>query len=201
MQAKPTSTVLARSIGGYEGSRYPHPQRQLDKSLEALGYRVEALELPNNTAPAFATCMAFLRAQIQELAHGTLILHSLASRLFFLLVHQLRADGQLNSPLVDTAVLLAPANGRYIAEWVPAVEPFFCQNIWVPSLTGAARRLLIAAADDDPYWAEAATDLQAFQQQQGVEVLLLSGQGHLNQADVSGALPDVQAWILAGQTG
>lgn len=200
MPAKPTSPILVRSIGGYAGSLYPHPQRQLDRSLQALGYRVEALELPENTAPAYATCMAFLRTQLEEFAHGILILHSLASRLFFLLVHQLRADGQLHQPLVDTAVLLAPANGRALAEWVPEVAPFFSQNIWVPSLTGAARRLLIAASDDDPYWEEAATDLQAFRQQQGVEVLFLSGQGHLNQAEVSGALPDVQAWILAGQT-
>lgn len=192
------SAVLVRSIGGYAGSVYPHPQRQLDASLLALGYQVEALELPDNTAPDLETCMDFLRRHLQGFEQGVVILHSLASRLFLLLVHHLRQQGHLHRPLVDTAVLLAPANGRYLADWVPAVADFFTQDIWVPSLTGAARRVLIAAADDDPYWEEAETDLGVFRQQQGVDVLLLAGQGHLNQADVSGDLPDVRAWILAG---
>ena len=190
---------LVRSIGGYEGSLYPHPQRQLDTSLRALGYQVEALELPDNAAPDVEVCMAFLQAQMQGLAQGVLLLHSLSSRLFLILAHRVRQHGQLHRPLVDTAVLLAPANGRYMADWVPAIAPFFAQNIWVPLLTGAARRVLIAAADDDPYWEEAETDLQAFRQQPGVDVLLLPGQGHLNQAVVSGDLPAVCAWILAGQ--
>lgn len=68
--------------------------------------------------------------------------------------------------------------------------------MWVPSLQGAARRLLIAASHNDIYWEEAATELGAFQQQQGVEVLLLEGQGHLNEVEMSGDLPAVQAWIL-----
>ena len=180
-------------------SQYRHPQRQLGASLRALGYHVEALELPDNTAPEVKACLAFLEAQVRDLAQGVLILHSLASRAFFLLVQQRRTQGELYTPLVDTAVLLAPANGRYLADWVPAVADFFSQDLWLPSLSGAARRLLIAAADDDPYWEEAETDLAAFRQQPGVEVLLLPGQGHLNQAEVSGDLPEVRAWILAGQ--
>jgi predicted alpha/beta hydrolase family esterase len=140
--------------------------------------------------------MAFLQAQMHGLKDGILLLHSLASRIFLLLVDQLRQPGQRQAPLVDTAVLLAPANGRYIADWVPEVAAFFTQDLWVPCLTGAARRLLIAAANDDPYWEEAAQDLEQLCQQPGVEVLLLPGQGHLNQADVSGHLPEVLAWIL-----
>jgi predicted alpha/beta hydrolase family esterase len=75
------------------------------------------------------------------------------------------------------------------------VAAFFVQDLWVPILTGAARRLLIAASYNDPYWEEAETDLAAFRQQPGVEVLVLAEQGHLNQADISGNLPDVLAWI------
>ncbi|MBM3224749.1 MAG: hypothetical protein FJZ47_13215 [Candidatus Tectomicrobia bacterium] len=188
--------ILVRSIGGYEGSAYPHPQRQLDASLQAAGYQVEALELPQNTAPDYPTCLAFLRAQLQGLEHGVLMLHSLASRLFFLLVETARQQGPLHSPLVDTAVLLAPANGRYLADWVPEVAAFFAQNVWVPELTGTARRLLLVTSDNDPYWEEAAADLEVFRQQPGVEVLVLAGQGHLNQAEVSQDLPEVRAWLL-----
>lgn len=188
-------SLFVRSIGGYEGSIYPHPQRQLDASLRQAGYKVEALELPDNTAPDLETCLAFLHAQCRDLDNGILILHSLASRLFLLAVDRLRRQGQLTTPLVDTAVLLAPANGRYLADWVPAVAAFFAQDLWVPILTGAARRLLIAASYNDPYWEEAETDLAAFRQQPGVEVLVLAEQGHLNQADISGNLPDVLAWI------
>lgn len=191
--------TLVRSIGGYEGSPAAHPQRRLDASLQALGYQVEALELPDNTAPAYPACLAFLQAQCQGLAHGVLILHSLASRLFLLLVAEQRQQGRLASPLVDTVVLLAPANGRYIADWVPAVAPFFCQDIWTPCLSGAARRLLIAAADNDLYWEEASTDLDAFRQQAGVDVVLLAGQGHLNDAALTGDLPAVREWIVAAR--
>ena len=191
--------VLVRSIGGFEGSSYPHPQRQLDESLRRAGYRVEALELPDNTAPDYETCLAFLHTQYQGLEAGVLILHSLASRLFLLSVAHLRRTGQLDRPLVDTAVLLAPANGRYIADWVPAVEPFFQSDVWVPSLEGAARRLLIAASHNDFYWEEAESDLVRFAQQPGVEVLVLDGQGHLNEAEVSGDLPEVRAWIQAAK--
>ena len=189
------STVLVRSIGGYEGSIAPHPQRQLDAALQAAGYRVEALELPNAASPDFKTCMAFLQSQFEELQDGILILHSLSSRLFFLIVEQRRRQGNLMGPCVDTAVLLAPANSRYIADWVPAISDFFAQDIRVPCLEGAARRLLIAASDNDIYWEEATTDLLMLQRQQGVDVLLLAGQGHLNDPQLSGSLPDVQAWI------
>ncbi|MGE3540793.1 MAG: alpha/beta hydrolase [Candidatus Tectimicrobiota bacterium] len=195
------SPGLVRSIGGYAGSQLPHPQRQLDASLGVLGYQVEGLELPENTAPQLEACVAFLHTQLRGLRNGMLITHSLASRVFFLLVEQLRSSGQLRGPLLDTAVLLAPANGRYIADWVPEVAAFFCQQLWVPDLSGVARRLLLAAADDDPYWEEAETDLSAFRQQAGVEVLVLPGQGHLNDPEVSGDLPQVRAWILAGQAG
>ncbi len=123
------NTVLVRSIGGYEGSVCPHPQRQLDASLRHIGYQVEALELPDNTAPDYETCMAFLQAQCEGLQGGVLILHSLASRLFLLLVEHLRRQGRLDRPLVHTAVLLAPANGRYIADWVPEVASFFQSDI------------------------------------------------------------------------
>lgn len=191
--------TLVRSIGGYEGSPAGHPQRRLDASLQALGYQVEAGELPDNTAPDYPACLAFLQAQCQDLRHGVLILHSLASRLFLLLVETQRQHGRLASPLVDTVVLLAPANGRYIADWVPAVAPFFAQDIWTPCLSGAARRVLIAAADDDLYWEEASTDLDTFRQQAGVEVLLLAGQGHLNDAALAGDLPAVRDWILAAR--
>ncbi len=189
--------VLVRSIGGFEGSTYPHPQRQLDASLRQAGYRVEALELPDNSAPDYEACMAFLQAQYPALEAGVLILHSLSSRLFLLSVDHLRREGRLNRPLVDTAVLLAPANGRYIADWVPAVAAFFQSDVWVPSLEGAARRLLIAASYNDVHWEEAERDLAAFGEQSGVEVLVLEGQGHLNEADLSGELPDVRAWIQA----
>ncbi len=128
------STVLVRSIGGYEGSAFPHPQRQLDASLREAGYRVEELELPDNAAPDYEACMAFMQAQYQGLEAGVLILHSLSSRLFLLSVDDLRGQGRLEQPLVDTAVLLAPANGRYIADWVPAVAAFFESDVWTPSL-------------------------------------------------------------------
>ena len=190
-------TIWVRSIGGYEGSTYPHPQRQLDASLQQAGYQVEALELPDNTAPEIETCMAFLQAQVNGLENGVLVLHSLASRLFLLLVDRLRRQGKLHQPLVDTVVLLALANGRYIADWVPDVAAFFDQDVWVPSLTGAARRVLIAASHNDVYWEEAAADLALFERQAGVEVMVLEGQGHLNEADVSGDLPAVRAWIMA----
>ncbi len=193
------SSVLVRSIGGYEGSTYPHPQRQLDASLRGAGYRVEELELPDNAAPDYEACMAFLQAQYQGLEAGVLMLHSLSSRLFLLSVDSLRGQGRLDRPLVDTAVLLAPANGRYIADWVPSVAAFFQSDIWVPSLEGAARRLLIAASHNDVYWEEAESDLAAFRKQRGVDVLVLDGQGHLNEADVSGDLPDVQAWIMSAK--
>lgn len=193
------STVLVRSIGGYEGSPAPHPQRQLDTSLRIAGYEVEELELPHNTAPDFEECMAFLQDQCTGLENGVLILHSLSSRLFLLLVDRLRRRGDLCNPWVDTAVLLAPANGRYLADWVPQVAPFFTQDVWTPSLEGAARRLLIAASDNDIYWDEATTDLDVFRQQPGVEVLLLAGQGHLNEVGVTGDLPAVLAWILAAK--
>jgi predicted alpha/beta hydrolase family esterase len=189
--------VRVRSIGGYAGSAYPHPQRQLDASLRQAGYQVEALELPGNTAPDFETCMAFLQAQLDGFGRGVLVLHSLASRLFFLLVDRLRRQGMLLQPVVDTVVLLAPANGRYIADWVPEVAAFFAQDVWAPCLTGAARRLLIAASHNDFHWEEAAADLALFEQQQGVEVIVLEGQGHLNEAHVWGDLPDVRAWIVA----
>jgi predicted alpha/beta hydrolase family esterase len=192
-------TVRVRSIGGYAGSAYPHPQRQLDASLRQAGYEVEELELPDNTAPDFDTCMAFLQAQLDGLEHGVLVLHSLASRLFFLLVDRLRRQGGLLQPLVDTVVLLAPANGRYIADWVPEVAAFFAQDVWLPCLSGVARRVLIAASHNDFHWEEAAADLPLFGQQQGVEVMVLEAQGHLNEADVSGDLADVRAWILADQ--
>lgn len=194
------STVLVRSIGGFAGSVWPHPQRQLDASLRAAGYTVEALELPSNTAPEVAACLAFLHTQCQGLEQGILLLHSLASRVFLLLVDQQRRAGRLAKPLVDTAVLLAPANGRYLADWVPEVAPFFTQDVWTPTLTGAARRLLIATSDEDPYWEEAAADLAVFRQQPGVDVRVLAGQGHLNQAEVSGDLPEVRAWVLAGHS-
>lgn len=190
-------TRLVRSIGGYEGSAYPHPQRQLDASLRQAGYQVEALELPDNTAPEVETCMAFLQAQVNGLEDGVLVLHSLAGRLFLLLVDRLRRQGKLHRPVVDTAVLLAPANGRYLADWVPEVAAFFTRDVWVPSLTGAARRVLIAASHNDIYWEEAAADLALFKRQAGVEVLILEGQGHLNEADVSGDLAAVRAWIMA----
>jgi predicted alpha/beta hydrolase family esterase len=192
-------SVLVRSIGGYEGSPSQHPQRQLDASLRAAGYMVETLELPDNTAPDYETCMTFLHQQCQGLDHGILLLHSLASRVFMLVVDRLQRSGRLMVPLVDTAVLLAPANGRYIADWVPEVAAFFTPDVRVPALTGAARCLLIATSDNDPYWEEAATDLETFRQQAGVEVLVLAGQGHLNQPEVSGNLPEVQAWILAAK--
>jgi predicted alpha/beta hydrolase family esterase len=192
-------TVFVRSIGGFGGSAYPHPQRQLDASLRQAGYCVEALELPDHEAPDYEACMAFLQAQYQGLEAGILILHSLSSRLFLLSVEHLRRHGQLERPLVHTAVLLAPANGRYIADWVPEVAPFFQSDIWVPSLTGAARRLLIAASYNDVYWEEAEHDLDVFRQQPGVDVLVLDGQGHLNEAEVSGDLPDVRAWLQAAQ--
>ena len=191
--------VLVRSIGGYEGSPPHHPQRLLDAGLRAVGYTVEALELPENTAPDCETCLAFLQQQCRGLDNGILLLHSLASRVFMLLVEQRRRCGQLTAPLVGTAVLLAPANGRYIADWVPAVAAFFTPDVWTPVLTGAARRLLIATSDNDPYWEEAVTDLEVFRQQAGVEVLMLPGQGHLNQGEVSGNLPAVWAWILAAK--
>lgn len=192
-------TVQVRSIGGYAGSVYPHPQRQLDASLRRAGYEVEELELPDNTAPDFETCMAFLQAQLDGFEDGMLVLHSLASRLFFLLVDRLRRQGVLKQPLAHTVVLLAPANGRYIADWVPQVAAFFAQDVWLPCLSGSARRLLIAASHNDFYWEEAAADLPLLGQQQGVEVMVLEGQGHLNEADVSGDLADVRAWILAGK--
>lgn len=190
-------TLLVRSIGGYEGSTYPHPQRQLDASLRQAGYQVESLELPNNTAPDVETCLAFLLAQVDGLEDGILVLHSLASRLFLLLVDRLRRQDKLQRPLVDTVVLLALANGRYIADWVPAVAPFFTQEVWVPPLTGAARRVLIAASHNDVYWEEAAADMALFEQQAGVEMMVLEGQGHLNEADVSGDLAMVRSWIVA----
>jgi predicted alpha/beta hydrolase family esterase len=190
------STVVVGSIGGYGGSAYPHPQRQLDASLRADGYRVNELELPHPTAPELETCMRFLLAQCAACKTGILILHSLASRVFLLAVERVRAQGKLDTPLADTVVLLAPANGRYIAEWVPEVAEFFTQEIWVPSLDGAARHLLIAASHNDPYWEEAETDLQQFRQQSGVDVIVLPQQGHLNEADVSGDLPDVRTWIM-----
>ncbi|PON19346.1 hypothetical protein C2W62_03215 [Candidatus Entotheonella serta] len=189
------SNVLVRSIGGFAGSTYPHLQRQLDAGLRQAGYHVEALELPDNEAPDYETCMAFLQAQYQGLESGVLILHSLSSRLFLLSVDRLRSQGRLNQPLVDTAVLLAPANGRYIADWVPEVAAFFQWDIWVPSLEGSARRLLIAASYNDVHWEEAESDLAEFRKQSGIEVLVLEGQSHLNEADVSGGLQDVQAWI------
>lgn len=188
--------VVVGSIGGYAGSIYPHPQRRLDAALRAAGYHVNELELPQNTAPELETCMRFLLAQCAACRAGILILHSLASRLFLLAVERLRAQGQLDAPLADTVVLLAPANGRYIAEWVPEVAEFFTQETWVPSLDGAARHLLIAASHNDPYWEEAETDLQQFRQQPGVDVIVLPQQGHLNEADVSGDLPDVRTWIM-----
>lgn len=191
--------TLVRSIGGYEGSPVAHPQRHLDASLRVLGYEVESLELPDNTAPAYPACLAFLQAQCQGLADGVLILHSLASRVFLLLVAERLQHGPLTAPLVDTAVLLAPANGRYIADWVPAVAPFFSQDIWTPNLSGAARRLLIAAADDDVYWEEATADLEVFRQQPGVEVLLLVGQGHLNDTTLAEALPAVRDWLVTAR--
>jgi predicted alpha/beta hydrolase family esterase len=80
---------------------------------------------------------------------------------------------------------------------VPEVAPFFSQAIWVPSLTGAARRVLIAASHNDIYWEEAAADLALFARQPGVEVMVLEGQGHLNEADISGDLPAVRDWIMA----
>jgi predicted alpha/beta hydrolase family esterase len=190
-------TILVRSIGGYEGSIYPHPQRQLDGSLRQAGYQVESLELTDKNAPDVETCMAFLQAQVNGLEDGVLVLHSLASRLFLLVVDRLRQQGKLHRPLVDTVVLLALANGRYIADWVPEVALFFTQEIWVPSLTGAARRVLIAASHNDVYWEEAAADMALFEQQPDVEVMVLEGQGHLNEADVSGDLPAVRAWIMA----
>jgi predicted alpha/beta hydrolase family esterase len=189
------NTVVG-SIGGYEGSTYPHPQRQLDAALRAAGYHVNELELPQNTAPELETCMRFLLAQCAACRTGILILHSLASRLFLLAVERWRAEGQLDTPLADTVVLLAPANGRYIGEWVPEVAEFFIQDIWVPSLEGAARRLLIAASHNDPYWEEAETDLAQFRQQASVDVIVLPQQGHLNEAEVSGDLPDVRTWIM-----
>lgn len=189
-------TILVRSIGGYDGSTYPHPQRQLDTSLQQAGYRVEGLELPDNTTPDFETCMAFLQAQCDGLEGGVLVLHSLASRLFLLLVDRLRQQGKLHKPLVDTVVLLALANGRYIADWVPEVAAFFDQDVWVPSLTGAARRVLIAASHNDFHWEEAAADMALFEQQPGVEVIVLEGQGHLNEADISGDLPAIREWIM-----
>jgi predicted alpha/beta hydrolase family esterase len=191
--------IVVRSIGGYAGSTYPHPQRQLDASLQQAGYQVEALELPDNSAPDVETCMAFLQAQIDGLEGGVLVLHSLASRLFLLLVDRLRRQGKLHKPLVDMVVLLALANGRYIADWVPEVAAFFDQGVWVPSLTGAARRVLIAASHNDIYWEEAAADMALFEQQAGVEVIVLEGQGHLNEADLCGDLPTVRAWITAGK--
>ncbi len=48
------------------------------------------------------------------------------------------------------------------------------------------------------YWEEAERDLQAFEQQQGVDVLVLEGEGHLNAAEVSGDLPQVRAWVMGG---
>lgn len=190
-------TIRVRSIGGYDGSTYPHPQRQLDASLQRAGYQVEALELPDNTAPDLDTCMAFLQEQCKGLEAGILVLHSLASRLFLLLVERLRQQGKLHKPLVDTVVLLALANGRYIADWVPQVAAFFEQDVWVPVLTGAARRVLIAASHNDFYWEEAAADMALFEQQPGVEVIVLDGQGHLNEAGISGDLPAVREWIIA----
>ena len=187
---------LIRSIGGYEGSPYPHPQRQLDARLREAGYTVEERELPNNAAPDFDTCLAFLRSQCQGLESGGLILHSLSSRLFFIMVDQLRQQGALTHPLVHTAVLLAPANGRYIGDFVPAVAPFFTQEVWTPALDGAAQRLLIVASTNDPHWEEASADLALFQRQPGIETLVLPDQGHLNDPDTSGDLPDVRRWIM-----
>lgn len=140
-----------------------------------------------------------MQAQYQGLEAGVLILHSLASRLFLLSVDTLRRQGHLDQPLVDTVVLLAPANGRYIADWVPAVAAFFELDVWTPSLEGAACRILIAASHNDMYWEEAESDLRAFRRQQGVDVLVLDGQGHLNEADVSGDLPEVCTWIMAAK--
>jgi predicted alpha/beta hydrolase family esterase len=196
VEEKVMHTVVVGSMGGYAGSVYPHPQRQLDATLRAAGYHVNELELPQNTAPELETCRRFLLAQCTAFRTGILILHSLASRLFLLTVEHLRAQGQLDTPLADTVVLLAPANGSYIAEWVPVVAAFFTQDIWVPSLDGAARRLLIAASHNDPYWEEAETDLAQFRQQASVDVIVLPQQGHLNEAEVSGDLPAVRTWIM-----
>lgn len=190
------TTVLVRSIGGYEGSAFPHPQRQLDAGLREAGYRVEELELPDNTTPDYEACMAFLQAQYQGLEAGVLILHSLASRLFLLSVDNLRRQGRLEQPLVDTVVLLAPANGRYVGDWVPAVAAFFEPDVWTPSLEGASRRVLIAASHNDIYWEEAERDLNVFQGQRGVDVLVLAGEGHLNEPEVSGDLSRVRDWIM-----
>lgn len=190
------SAVQIRSIGGFSGSTWPHPQRQLDVSLRRAGYAVEALELPHNTTPEFEPCMTFLRQQCQGLANGVIILHSLSSRLFFLLVDRLQRAGNLSTPLVHTAVLLAPANGRYIADWVPEIAAFFNQEMWVPALSGAAYHTLIVATDNDLYWEEAASDLDIFRQQKEVEILVLNGQGHLNDPALSGNLPDVRQWVM-----
>ena len=64
------------SIGGYEGSAYPHPQRQLDASLRAAGYDVNELALPDHTTLELETCMRFLLDQCVAFKTGIFILHS-----------------------------------------------------------------------------------------------------------------------------
>ena len=185
--------IVPRWAGDPRSDWYPWVTAELGRSHPGL--RVDALALPNPSAPVIDQCVAALEAELgldlAALASTLLVGHSVGCQALM----RYLAD---QAPVADggpVPTLVCVAGWWTIDEPWPAIRPWLDTPIALPRLRANTNRVITLISDDDPFTRDWRANKATWEQRLDADVRLSVGGRHFNAAEEPAVLELIRALV------